>query len=172
MRTDPPGSSGQRSSTRACPVAWRPSSARATVSHVPVLTMTPPCWKSARRDARGPLEQLYLVPRRRREQPAQVRVRGIARQRGAGLRNRGIDDRQIPLQERDGLGPQAPALYRQDAAQLVGRALEVGLHPGPSPPCRAVEGGKRRQQVVEAQRDYKDGRRQRAAPKGSSHVIR
>src|SRR2546427_11375715 len=134
MRTDPRGSSGQRWSTRACAVAWRTSSVSATVSHVPVVAMPPPSWKSARREARGPPQQLDLVPRRRDEQPAQVGVRGIACQRGPGLRNRGIDDRQISLQEGDGLGPQAPALYRQDAAQLVGRAAEIGLHPHPSPP--------------------------------------
>src|SRR3989449_2403703 len=107
MRTDPPGSSGQRSSTRAWEVAWRGSSASAKASHVLVFIITPPSWKSARGDARGPPQQLDLLARRRDKQPAQVRVRGIARQRGAGLRDRGVDDRQIPLEQRDGLGPQA-----------------------------------------------------------------
>jgi len=77
-------------------------------------------------------------------QRSSVRVRGIARQRGAGLRDRGVDDRQIPLEQRDGLGPQPVALGREDAAQLLGGAVDVCLNRHPALPHRAVMGGRGR----------------------------
>src|SRR2546426_6366698 len=126
---------------------------------------------SARGGARGPPQQLDLLPRRRAEESVQLRVRGIARERGAGLRDRGVDDRQIPLEQRDGLGPQAVPLSREDAAQLLGGVVDVCLNRHPALPHRAVMGGGGRHKAVNAKRDdeYRGGG-ERAAPFDPLHV--
>src|SRR2546427_7924753 len=70
-----------------------------------------------------PYTTLFRSPRRCDEQPAQVGVRGIACQRGPGLRNRGIDDRQISLQEGDGLRSEEHTSELQSQSNLVCRLL-------------------------------------------------
>src|SRR6185437_5663904 len=107
------------------------------------------------------------------EEPTQLGVRGIARQRGAGLHDRGVDGREIPLDQRDSLGPQPLALDGEDAAQLVARPVEVGRYRVPTLPRRAVMGGRGRQKAVQAQREYKHrGCSQSTTPPNPWHVPR
>src|SRR5436309_11051226 len=153
MRTDPPGSNAQRAETGPPPCASpdRPRSAQPSASQPTVLTMAPPPPSSARsRDARRPAQQLHLLPVRRREQLPQLGVAGIALERRARLANRRVDDPQVPLDQRDGLRPQPPALHREGRDELGGGLLVVGGHRSPTLPRRAVDGGGGRYEAGDA----------------------
>src|SRR2546427_3098950 len=143
MPPAPPGSNAQRAETGPPPCASpdRPRSAQPSASQPTVLTMAPPPYSARSRDARRPAQQLHLLPVRRREQLPQLGVARIALERRARLADRRVDDPQVPLDQRDGLRPQPPALRHQRRDQLGGGLLVVGGHRSPTLPRRAVEGG-------------------------------
>src|SRR5207247_9831249 len=101
----------------------------------------PPPYSARSRDARRPAQQLHLLPVRRREQLPQLGVARIALERRARLADRRVDDPQVPLDQRDGLRPQPPALRHQRRDQLGGGLPVVGGHRSPTLPPRAREGG-------------------------------
>src|SRR5881628_4208097 len=123
MRTDPPG-----------PAQGRPAGAPATHRSPPG---PPPPYSARSRDARRPAQQLHLLPVRRREQLPQLGVAGIALERRARLANRRVDDPQVPLDQRDRLRPQPPALRPERRDELGGGLLVVGSHRSPTLPRRA-----------------------------------
>src|SRR2546425_297191 len=143
MRTAPPGSNAQRAETGPPPAPARtaPGARSRAPANLLFSPWLPPPYSARSRDARRPAQQLHLLPVRGREQLPQLGVAGIALERRARLANRRVDDPQVPLDQRDGLRPQPPALRRERRDELGGGLLVVGSHRSPTLPRRAVEGG-------------------------------